>query len=92
MDQKAAPDAQLKVGASAAGIVVHATAPLLDPISAEMAAVVGQTQIANLPVNGRNWSNLLVLAPLAIDDEGGNQRTIRFSGCARYDNNYCSPS
>lgn len=88
VDQKTALDVQLKLGAPTTDIEVHATAPLLDRNSAEMAAVVGQTQIANLPVNGRNWANLLVLAPLAIDDGGGNQRTIRFAGHGRDDNNY----
>jgi hypothetical protein len=93
VDQKAISDVQLKLGASTTDIVVHATAPLLDRNSAEMATVVGQTQIASLPVKGRNRANLLVLASLAIDDGGGNQqRSIRFSGRARYDNNYCSPS
>jgi Carboxypeptidase regulatory-like domain/TonB dependent receptor-like, beta-barrel len=89
VDQTAAVDAQLKVApAQASEIEVHATAPLLDRNSAEVAGIVGANQIENLPVNGRNWANLLILAPLAIDDGGGNQRTIRFAGHARDDNNY----
>jgi len=81
-------DAQLKVGNPTVQVEVKGTAPLLESNSAELAGVVGGAQIANLPVNGRNWANLLVLAPGAIDDGGGNQRTIRFGGRGRDDNNY----
>jgi Carboxypeptidase regulatory-like domain len=89
VDQTGTVDAKLRVApAQASEIEVHGTAPLLDRNSAEVAGIVGTNQIENLPVNGRNWANLLVLAPLAIDDGGGNQRTIRFAGHARDDNNY----
>jgi hypothetical protein len=81
-------DAQLKVGNPTAHVEVKGTAPLLERNSAELGEVVGGAQIADLPVNGRNWANLLVLAPGAIDDGGGNQRTIRFGGRGRDDNNY----
>jgi len=81
-------DARMKVAAQATTVEVKSTAPLLDRNSAEMAGVVGGAAIEDLPVNGRNWANLLVLPPGAIDDGGGNQRTIRFAGRARDDNNY----
>ena len=86
--QRLTLDAQLRVATQATSVSVRSTAPLLDRNSAEMAGVVGGAAIENLPVNGRNWANLLVLAPGAIDDGGGNQRTIRFAGRARDDNNY----
>ena len=41
-----------------------------------------------MPTNGRNWSTLTILAPWAQDDGGGDQRTIRFAGRARDDNNF----
>ena len=88
VDQTAAVDAQLELAAATSEIQVFGTAPLLDRNSAEVAGVVGASEIENLPVNGRNWANLLVLAPLAVDDGGGNQRTIRFAGHGRDDNNY----
>jgi hypothetical protein len=81
-------DARMKVATQATTVDVKSTAPLLDRNSAEMAGVVGGAAIEGLPVNGRNWANLLVLAPGALDDGGGNQRTIRFAGRARDDNNY----
>jgi len=81
-------DSRLPLKSQATSVEVKAAASLLDRNSAEIASVVGSTSIENLPVNGRNWANLLVLAPGAIDDGGGNQRTIRFAGRARDDNNY----
>jgi Carboxypeptidase regulatory-like domain/TonB-dependent Receptor Plug Domain len=86
--QRLTLDAQLQVATPTTAVEVRSTAPLLDRNSAEMAGVVGGAAIENLPVNGRNWANLLVLVPGAIDDGGGNQRTIRFAGRARDDNNY----
>jgi hypothetical protein len=86
--QRLTLNAQMVIGPQTTAVEVKATAPLLDSNSAEMSGVVGTAAIENLPVNGRNWANLLVLAPGAIDDGGGNQRTIRFAGRARDDNNY----
>jgi len=86
--QKVTLDVQLKLGASTSQVEVKATPPLLESSSAELAGTIGSGQIENLPVNGRNWANLLVLVPGAQDDGGGNQRTIRFAGRARDDNNY----
>jgi len=81
-------NAQMKVAGQAVVVEVKSAAPLLDRNTAEVAGIVGTASIENLPVNGRNWANLLVLAPGALDDGGGNQRTIRFAGRARDDNNY----
>ena len=56
--------------------------------TAEISTVIRTDQVANLPVNGRDWSSLTLLAPFAQDDGGGNQRTIRFAGRAIDDNNF----
>jgi hypothetical protein len=50
--------------------------------------VIDTDQIANLPNNGRDWASFTLLAPFAQDDGGGDQRTIRFAGRARDDNNF----
>ena len=81
-------DARLGLATTSTRVEVVAAAPLLERNSADVAGTVYSTQIANLPTNGRNWANLLVLAPLAVDDGGGDQRSIRFAGRARDDNNY----
>jgi hypothetical protein len=81
-------DVVLQVGAVTTVINVEDPAPLLERNTAELGGVIGSAEIQYIPVNGRNWANLLVLAPGALDDGGGNQRTIRFAGRARDDNNY----
>ncbi len=86
--QKLTLDVSLKLGSVSTQVEVKSTAPLLERTSAELAGVVQSTEIQNLPVNGRNWASLLMLAPGAIDDGGGDQRTIRFAGRGRDDNNY----
>jgi hypothetical protein len=80
-------DIQLAVGAINEQIEVKATGPA-DRSSAEAATVIDTTQIGNLPNNGRDWASFTLLAPFAQDDGGGDQRTIRFAGRARDDNNF----
>ncbi len=81
-------DVQLAVGAINEQIEVKATLSPADRVSAEAATVIDDTQIANLPNNGRDWASFTLLAPFAQDDGGGDQRTIRFAGRARDDNNF----
>ncbi len=81
-------DVQLVVGAVNEQIEVKATLAPADRVSASASTVIDTTQIANLPNNGRDWSSFTLLAPFAQDDGGGDQRTIRFAGRARDDNNF----
>jgi hypothetical protein len=81
-------DVQLEVGTIAEKVEVAATAAAVDRSSAEASTVIRTDQIANLPNNGRDWASFTLLAPFAQDDGGGDQRTIRFAGRARDDNNF----
>ena len=81
-------DVELAVGAISEQVDVKASYGPADRSSAEAATVIDTTQIANLPNNGRDWSSFTLLAPFAQDDGGGDQRTIRFAGRARDDNNF----
>ncbi len=49
-------------------------------------------RLKNFPLNGQNWATLTALVPTAIDTAGGpgagNQRSIRYAGRGRDDNNY----
>src|SRR5438552_155429 len=81
-------DTHLKVGAVMQKIVVEVAPTALEETSPELSGVIRSREIESLPVNGRNWASLLLLAPGAIDDGGGDQRTIRFAGRARDDNNF----
>jgi hypothetical protein len=81
-------DIRLEVGKREEKVEVRATAQPYERSSAEASIVIGKNQIENLPVNGRDWASLTLLAPFAQDDGGGDQRTIRFAGRARDDNNF----
>jgi len=81
-------DVQLTVGAVNEEVDVRETTAPADRASAEASTVIDTTQIADLPNNGRDWSSFTLLAPFAQDDGGGDQRTIRFAGRARDDNNF----
>jgi hypothetical protein len=81
-------DARLDVGVTDESVDVHAIADPVDRESAAASTVIDANQIANLPNNGRDWASFTLLAPFAQDDGGGDQRTIRFAGRARDDNNF----
>jgi Carboxypeptidase regulatory-like domain len=70
-------NAQLQLASTQTKIQVIDTEPALNTTSAVVSGVIDSNQILNLPTNGRNWAGVLVLAPLAIDDGGGDQRSIR---------------
>jgi Carboxypeptidase regulatory-like domain len=60
----------------------------LDLTSAAVATRIHNEQIARLPLNGRNWASLLPLAAGAIDPGTSDQRSVRFAGHGRDDNNF----
>src|SRR6201987_5537923 len=79
---------QMEVGGKAEMVEVEALDEPENRISAEASSVIRTDQIASLPNNGRDWASFTLLAPFAQDDGGGDQRTIRFAGRARDDNNF----
>jgi hypothetical protein len=79
---------KLDVGTISERVEVKSGADPADRSSAEASTVIRTDQIANLPNNGRDWASFTLLAPFAQDDGGGDQRTIRFAGRARDDNNF----
>jgi Carboxypeptidase regulatory-like domain/TonB dependent receptor-like, beta-barrel len=81
-------DITLDVGQASETVRVTAEQVPAERSTAAASTVIRGDQIANLPVNGRDWSALTLLAPFAQDDGGGDQRTIRFAGRARDDNNF----
>ena len=81
-------DLQLAVGATTESVEVVASVEPSERTSPAASTVIRSDQIANLPNNGRDWASFTLLAPFAQDDGGGDQRTIRFAGRARDDNNY----
>ncbi|HXC47148.1 MAG TPA: TonB-dependent receptor, partial [Candidatus Sulfotelmatobacter sp.] len=81
-------DVALEIGNTSEKIEVQVELTPEERSSAESSVVIGKDQIENLPLNGRNWANLTRLSPWAQDDGGGDQRTIRFAGRGRDDNNF----
>jgi len=81
-------DVQLTAGGFTEKMVINVDDGPSQRSSAEASLVIGKDEIASLPTNGRDWSNLSLLAPFAQDDGGGNQRSIRFAGRAIDDNNF----
>ena len=81
-------DAELQVGTVSEDVQVQATTAPLETANARIGAVLEQQQLGNIPINGRNWATLEMLAPGAINAGGGGQRDIRFVGRGRDDNNF----
>ncbi|PYS61853.1 MAG: TonB-dependent receptor, partial [Acidobacteria bacterium] len=81
-------DAQMQVGEVTTHVEVMDIAPALNRSSAEVGEVIQSQQVRNIPLNGRNWASLGILAPGAINASDGSQRNIRFVGRGRDDNNF----
>ncbi len=81
-------NATLLVGSISSKVTVVAATPALDQTSAEIGAVIQGSQTDALPVNGRYWATLMVLAPGAMDAGTGTQDQIRFTGLSQEDNNF----
>src|SRR6202163_2711606 len=81
-------DAQLQVEATAATIEIQATVEAVNRTNAEIGGVIESQQIKELPVSGRNWASLMLLAPGAINYGDGAQRSIRFVGHSLDDSNF----
>ena len=81
-------DAVLQVSGKSEQVNVSANTLFLDETSATVGTRVERAQIRELPLNGRNWATLTALSPMAVDNGGSNQRSIRFAGRGRDDNNF----
>jgi len=81
-------DARLEVGTTSETVEVTAKAEALNRTNAEIGGVIESMQIKEIPVSGRNWASLMLLAPGAINYGDGAQRSIRFSGHSLDDSNF----
>lgn len=80
--------AELQVGAVSTAVEVQATTTPLEQTNAEIGTVISEQQIRSIPLNGRHWASLMMLAPGAVNVGEGNQNSIRFFGRPRDDNNW----
>ena len=84
-------NAVLEISGTTERIEVTGTGQQLDENSNTLGTRVEHKQVSELLLNGRNWSNLTMLAPLAVDtnyNNSCNQRSIRVAGRGRDDNNF----
>src|SRR5438132_51224 len=81
-------DAQLQIGGITAEVEVSTALEPLNRSSAEVGAVIDSNQIRDVPLNGRSFATLMMMAPGAINAGGGTERDIRFNGRSRDDNNF----
>lgn len=81
-------NATVTVGAISTSMEVIAGANPVEQTNAEIGTVIGEQQIKNIPLNGRHWASLMLLAPGAVNVGEGNQNSIRFFGRPRDDNNW----
>lgn len=71
VDQKARADFQLSVGNVAETVEVTAAAPLVRSESAELGEVIGTRAVRELPLNGRNFAQLVYLNPGVTPGQAG---------------------
>ena len=82
VDQKVRVNVILKPGAVTETVQVRAQGLTLDTDSAAIGQVVSQKQVAELPLNGRNFMQLLLLGAGAVT-VGGEQGTMRQGSAMR---------
>ncbi len=93
--QEARVDAQLKLGGTVETIEVNASGAQLDTDTASVSQLVSQKQVEQLPLNGRNFLNLLFIGAGAVQTVGeqgqmrsGEGNAISINGARPESNNY----
>lgn len=81
-------DAQLTPGQVTQTVTVSEAIPLLDTTSATVTGTLATAAIADLPVQGRNYQNLLQYRPGVTTQPGGGTLTTSTNGLRAEDNNY----
>ena len=82
----------LKIAGKTQQVDVSATPQSLDQTNNTLGTDIDLKQVKELPLDGRDWATLTTQVPSAVDTAGGpgagNQRSIRYAGRGRDDNNY----
>jgi hypothetical protein len=81
-------DATLQVAGGEEHVEVSPSSEQLDNSTDALGGRIDKVQADKLPINGRNWATLTALVPGAVDTGGSNQRSIRFAGRGRDDDNF----
>ena len=75
-------DLQLQPAGLSESVTVQGEPPSVDLSSARIGVNVGERDVQNLPVNGRQMSQLLLQAPGSLNSGTGTWQDVRFSGRA----------
>lgn len=86
--QNRSVDLKMEVGQLEEVVNVEAALQVLDTTSASVGTVIAASQLKTLPLAGRHWAGLMLLAPGAINTGDGTHLSTRFVGRARDDNNW----
>lgn len=81
-------DLRMEVGQLSEVVNVEGTAAPLDRTSPTIGTVIQASQLKELPLAGRHWAGLMLLAPGAINTGDGTHLSTRFVGRSRDDNNW----
>jgi len=81
-------DLDLSPGDVKESVVVSGDAPLINTSSATLGGTLSNQQINDLPLNGRNYENLLQLRPGVVRYPGGGFSTTSSNGLRAEDNAY----
>jgi hypothetical protein len=85
-------NAKLDVSGATERIEVVGSTQQLDETSNTLGTNIELKQVKELPLDGRDWATLTAMIPSAVDTAGGpgagNQRSIRYAGRGRDDDNY----
>ena len=79
-------DLSLSVAGVSEAVTVSADVSVIDTTSAKLGVNVSPEELKNLPVNGRNFANLMTLATGATTDGNGGWASVRFNGKSNQQN------
>ncbi len=79
-------DMSLQIAGLTEQVTVVAAASVIDTTSARIGVNVSPDEIKFLPVNGRNFANLMTLATGATSDGNGGWSSVRFNGKSNQQN------
>src|SRR5205807_761492 len=78
VNQSTTIDVTLRIGSATEAVVVEASATSIQTSSSELGTVIGKRSVDNLPLNGRNFTQLLDLTPgvstVNTTQNGSNQQ------------------
>jgi len=81
-------DISLPAGQVSETVVVTDEVPLLNTVSSTLGGTLSNSEINDLPLNGRNYENLLQLRPGVVRYPGGGFSTTSTNGLRAEDNAY----